>query len=286
MRAVIFDMDDTLVATAGVWRGAEEGLLRSLGAAWSEELARKYKGMNALDVAGVIWREVRPERVSLAECRRRMREGLLAGFRRELPGAMPGAVECVRRMAAKGKVAVASGSPREAIEETMKRLGMWEHLAVVVSSEEVKRGKPWPDVFLAAAERLGARAEECLVVEDSLIGVQAAVAAGMRCVAVPSGAVGEEMRRLGAAGGGVAGGGVRGTRNVKRKTQNLKRKTQNAKRESQHAKLETRDRSSVRAAAHGTRLERCLSPARASSRACPAEAACGLSPQGMAPLGK
>ena len=75
----------------------------------------------------------------------------------------------------------------EAIELATRRLGMFGHFAVVISSESVKRGKPYPDVFLAAAERLGVDPKECLVIEDSLIGVEAALAAGMRVFAVPSG---------------------------------------------------------------------------------------------------
>jgi HAD superfamily hydrolase (TIGR01509 family) len=188
MAAVIFDMDDTLVSTAALWRRAEETLFDFLGTKRTEELARQYKGMNALDVAATVHRALQPKGISVEECQRVMRDALLMEFATELPEAMPGAVACVKRMAAAGrKLAVASGSPLDAIESVLAQLEILPLLDVVISSESVKRGKPHPDVFLAAAEKLGVKPAECLVIEDSLVGAQAARAAGMRCVAVPTG---------------------------------------------------------------------------------------------------
>jgi len=84
IEAFIFDMDDTLVATSAIWRDAEHYLLSRLGAPWSERLAAQYKGMNALDVAATIHREI-GGLFSLAECQNIMRERLLENFRRMPP---------------------------------------------------------------------------------------------------------------------------------------------------------------------------------------------------------
>jgi len=83
-------------------------------------------------------------------------------------------------------MAVASGSPAEAIELAMQRLAIRDCFDVIVSSESVERGKPAPDVFLKAADCLHADPTRCLVFEDSLHGVRAALAAGMKVFAVPT----------------------------------------------------------------------------------------------------
>ncbi|MEX0774907.1 MAG: HAD family phosphatase [Phycisphaeraceae bacterium] len=187
VRAFIFDMDDTLVATSALWRDAEEHLLLALGAKWSPALAAKYKGMNALDVAATIWRELEPP-LGLAQCQRIMRDRLLENFRRMPIREINGAVRLVRRCAEVGNVAmaVASGSPMEAIGYALEQLGIGDAFGCVLSSEAVPRGKPQPDVFLAVAQQLAVAPRACLVFEDSLIGAQAARAAGMACMVCPS----------------------------------------------------------------------------------------------------
>ncbi len=184
-RALIFDMDDLLVRSAPIWKSAEENLLRSIGRPWTPELAARYKGMNALDVARVIHETYRPPQ-SLTDCQRIMRDALTNGFNGHAQP-MPGAVELVQRLGGHVPMAVASGSPFTAIDYCLNTLGIRPHFNVVLSSESVPRGKPHPDVFLATAKAMNAQANDCLVFEDSLIGVRAAKAAGIRCFSVPSG---------------------------------------------------------------------------------------------------
>jgi HAD superfamily hydrolase (TIGR01509 family) len=101
---------------------------------------------------------------------------------------LPGVPEVPRTLAARGfRLAVGSSSNPEVIETTLTTLGVRALFEAVVSGAEVARGKPAPDVFLEAAERLGVAPSACLVIEDSERGVQAAHAAGMRCVAIPCG---------------------------------------------------------------------------------------------------
>jgi HAD superfamily hydrolase (TIGR01509 family) len=183
--AIIFDMDDTLVASGPVWREAEERLFAALGSAYRPEIALKYKGQNARDVGATIRRELAVSDRSEDECGRRMREFLLEAFARPVP-ALEGADALVRALATRYPLAVASGSPEEAIRSVLARSGWSALFEVVVSSESVRAGKPAPDVFLAAARLLGAIPARCLVFEDSLHGARAARAAGMPCFVVPS----------------------------------------------------------------------------------------------------
>ena len=183
--ALIFDLDDTLVATSALWREAESRLLEEIGHRWSPELAIQYKGMNALDVAATIHRLLQPA-LPVKSCQEIMRNALFRAFEKGAPEPMPGAVSCVRSLAGLFPLALASGSPLPLIKLALQHLNLQDHFTVLLSSESVARGKPFPDIFLAAAKTLGADPARCLVFEDSLLGVQAARAAGMACFAVPS----------------------------------------------------------------------------------------------------
>jgi len=184
-KALIFDMDDTLVATSALWREAEVRLLEEIGHTWSPEFAIQYKGMNALDVAATIHRLLRPK-LSVQSSQEIMRNALLQAFENGSLKPMPGAEICIRAFTGILPLAVASGSPPPLIELALQRLEVRDAFSVLVSSETGARGKPSPDIFLAAAGELGVDPSRCLVVEDSLVGVQAARAAGMACFAIPS----------------------------------------------------------------------------------------------------
>lgn len=181
----IFDMDETLVATSGLWHRAASDFLKARGYVWSPSLAAHYAGMSALDVAATLVR-ILGIQAPLEECQSQMRGLLIALFQQEDIAPMPGAEACLRLALQHGPLALASGSPPEAIDLVLDRWGWRGLFSVVISSESVPRGKPAPDVFLAAARALDVPASQCLVFEDSLVGVQAAQAAGMRSFAVPS----------------------------------------------------------------------------------------------------
>ena len=184
IRACIFDMDDLLVRSTPLWRAAEMHLLQRLGATWSDALALKYKGMNALDVARVIHAQLAPT-LSLSQCQSILRQRLIEEFKGNFEPCS-GALTLVRHLHQRYPLALASGSPLEAIQMALSRIGLLQCFGCIVSSESVPRGKPHPDVFLEAAAQLGHRPEHCIVFEDSLIGVQAARSAGMHCYAIPS----------------------------------------------------------------------------------------------------
>ena len=192
--ACIFDMDELLLASVPQWRAAIDLLLSTLGENWTPELAAKYQGRNASDVACVIHSEFRPS-LSVEECQKILHDELLKRFADEELVPMPGAIECVRRLSQHFPLAVASGSPLPVIEIAMERLGITSCFSAILSSESVARGKPEPDVFLEAARLLDAEPARCVVFEDSLAGVRAARAAGMKVVVVPSAYDQEEVEK-------------------------------------------------------------------------------------------
>jgi HAD superfamily hydrolase (TIGR01509 family) len=104
----------------------------------------------------------------------------------EAPPLIPGAVEAVRRVAARWPLAIASSSNPELIEVVVRAAGLDGVFEAAVSSQEVARGKPAPDVYLEAARRLEVPPSSCGAVEDSHNGIRSAKAAGMRVVAVPN----------------------------------------------------------------------------------------------------
>jgi HAD superfamily hydrolase (TIGR01509 family) len=113
-------------------------------------------------------------------------EGVVDRLRREGAPPIEGAVSAVQRVAERHRTALASSAHPEIIAATLAACGLDGTFDVVVSSDDVGRGKPYPDVFLEAARRLGAAPARCVVVEDSLNGILAARAAGMVAVLVPN----------------------------------------------------------------------------------------------------
>ena len=110
---------------------------------------------------------------------------LLARYRESLP-LVPGAVKAVEGLAARWPLGLASSSNREVIDTVLELAGIAQYFRATVSSEEVERGKPAPDVYLEAARRLGVDPTDCAAVEDSANGIRSARAAGMRVIAIPN----------------------------------------------------------------------------------------------------
>src|SRR4051812_15980242 len=117
---------------------------------------------------------------------------------------LPGAVDAVRALARRWPLGLASSANREIIELVLEEAGLAGDFEAVVSSEEVQRGKPAPDVYLEAARRLGIDAGRCVAVEDSTNGLRSAHAAGMGVIAVPNRAFPPDADALALAGATVA----------------------------------------------------------------------------------
>jgi len=184
IRLLIFDLDDTLVSSR-CWVPAETRLFNLLGHPFEPELAVRYKGMNARDVARAIYDYARPADYTPEDCGRLLRAFLLESAQ-EGTVPRPGANELLRAVAGKYELAVASGSPVEVIRLMLDQFGWLPLFSLLVSSEEVERGKPAPDVFLETLQRADCAPDEALVIEDSFFGARAAKAAGIRCFVAPS----------------------------------------------------------------------------------------------------
>jgi len=182
--AVVFDLDGVLIQSEEVWDEVRERFVRERGGRYDEEVQRAMMGMSAPEWSRYLHQEAgvpdSPEEID-GEVVRRM----LEAYREDLP-LIPGAAEAVRRAAERFPLAVASSSNRELIDEVLHVAGIEELFRATVSSEEVARGKPSPDVYLEAARRLGVAAARCAAVEDSHAGIRSAKAAGMRVVAIPN----------------------------------------------------------------------------------------------------
>ena len=184
IEAVVFDLDGVLVDSEHVWDEVREQLARERGGRWSDRAQADMMGMSSPEwsryMHDVVGLAESPDEIN-AEVVRRMRERYAA----ELP-LIDGAVEAVERLAAAYRLALASSSNREVIDVVLAESGLARHFEVTVSSEEVARGKPAPDVFLEAARGLHVAPERCAAIEDSANGIRAARAAGMRVVAIPN----------------------------------------------------------------------------------------------------
>jgi HAD superfamily hydrolase (TIGR01509 family) len=182
--AVVFDMDGVLIASEEVWDEVREAYVRERGGRYDGEIQRAMMGMSSTewsrylhDTAGI---PDEPEAINDEVVRR-----MLAAYREHLP-VIDGAVEAVRRLARRYPLGLASSSNRSIIDTTLEVAGLTDCFKATVSSEEVARGKPAPDVYLEAARRLGVDPARCAAVEDSHGGIRSAKAAGMRVIAIPN----------------------------------------------------------------------------------------------------
>jgi len=183
IEAIVFDLDGVIVDSEPVWEEVRRGLVAERGGRWLPDTQSRLMGMSTAEwsayLAGELGVGMRPDEVA-AEVVRRMAER----YRRSLP-LLPGAVDVVPRLAERWPMGVASSSPPMLIDVVLDGAGLSGYLRVRVSTQEVARGKPSPDVYLEAAARMGIEPAGCLAVEDSSNGLRAAAAAGMRVVAVP-----------------------------------------------------------------------------------------------------
>jgi HAD superfamily hydrolase (TIGR01509 family) len=184
IEAVIFDLDGVLLDSEQLWDQAREELARERGGRWHANAQRDMMGMSSPEwsryMRDVIGLSEAPEEIS-----REVVERLAKLYHEHLP-VVPGAREAVERLAARWPLGLASSSNRELIDLALELLGVKHLFKATVSSEEVARGKPAPDVYLEAAQRLGVDPTHAAAIEDSENGIRAAKAAGMRVIAIPN----------------------------------------------------------------------------------------------------
>jgi HAD superfamily hydrolase (TIGR01509 family) len=184
LEAVVFDLDGVLLDSEHVWDEVREHLARERGGRWTERAQADMMGMSSTEwsryMHDVIGLPEPPEAINDDVVRR-----MLARYGEELP-LIDGAVAAVRRLARSFRLALASSSNRPIIDAALAESGLAPLFEATVSSEEVARGKPAPDVFLETARRLDLPASRCAAIEDSGNGIRAAHAAGMRVIAIPN----------------------------------------------------------------------------------------------------
>lgn len=180
----MFDLDGVVVETEQVWDDVRERLAADWGGRYNVAAQRQMMGMSSAEWSLYMHDELglpqSPAEISDEVVRR-----MLARYDERLP-LLPGAVAAVRRLAADFVLAVASSSNRPLIDAVLEQAGVTECFATTVSSEEVDRGKPAPDVYLEAARRIGVEPRCCAAVEDSSNGIRSASAAGMVVLAYPN----------------------------------------------------------------------------------------------------
>lgn len=187
--AVIFDLDGVIVDSEIWWHEIRVEWAAGIGLTWTHADSTAVMGANS-----VGWARIMRERMGLrVESEPLILESVVGGMvgRYAERGAppIPGAVDAVRSIARRWPVGVASSAHAAVIDAALVATGLVGDVRVVVSSDEVAAGKPAPDVYLETARRLGTPPERCLVVEDSINGVRAGRAAGMRVVLVPNASV-------------------------------------------------------------------------------------------------
>jgi HAD superfamily hydrolase (TIGR01509 family) len=183
MNAVVFDLDGVLVDSEPVWEEVRRAFVAEHGGRWQAGTQRRLMGMSTAEWAAYLAGELGVG-LSADEVARRVIEQMERRYADRVP-LMPGALDAVRRLAARWPLGLASSSPRALIDTVLDRTGLRASFGATVSTEEVARGKPAPDGYLLAARRLGADPVACAAVEDSSNGLRSAAAAGMRVIAVP-----------------------------------------------------------------------------------------------------
>jgi HAD superfamily hydrolase (TIGR01509 family) len=186
--AAIFDVDELLVSLEPQHKEAERLVVEEMGHRYADlpHQIRTVSGRRVWDVVADMhahfgWTQPQQE---VFDRRQALFMALLESA--EI-APMPGAVHAVELLYGAGyPLAVASSGVRGYLEAVLQRLGLRQYFDVLVSGEDVTRGKPDPEPYLLAAVRLGVRPAQCVVFEDAAVGVRAAKAAGMACIAVPN----------------------------------------------------------------------------------------------------
>ncbi|MFQ5436593.1 MAG: HAD family hydrolase, partial [Anaerolineae bacterium] len=186
IKAIVFDMDGLMVDTEPVSRQAWADLLAGFGYVLDDGVYGRVIGRRADETAKILLAAY-PTPLSPTEliARKNVRlDALLAANLPVMPGLFELHAEIARRQLSWG---VATSSPRAHAEKILSRLGLRQNCGAIAGGDEAAQGKPAPDIYLLAAERLGISPAQCLALEDSAPGCRAAAAAGMRVVAIPNG---------------------------------------------------------------------------------------------------
>ncbi|MCW2897513.1 MAG: hypothetical protein QOH87_4831 [Trebonia sp.] len=183
IKAVVFDMDGVLIDSEPVWERVRRNFVATRGGQWRDDAQDRLMGMSTAEWSAYLSEDF-GLRLAAPQVAELVIAAMAAEYRAHLP-LLPGAVGAVRDLSARWPLAVASSAPKSLIDAVLDASGLRPAFAAAVSSEEVARGKPAPDVYLEAAARLGVPPAACAAVEDSANGLRSAAAAGLAVIAVP-----------------------------------------------------------------------------------------------------
>ncbi|AZR73650.1 HAD family hydrolase [Anoxybacter fermentans] len=183
VKAVIFDMDGTLVDSMGMWREIDRNFLAKRGIPVPEDIQQAIEGKSFTETA-VYFKKRFQLSESVEEIIAEWIEMSKNYYEHQIP-LKPGVRRLVEYLYKKGyKIGLATSGQRQLVEVVLRRHRLKSYFQSIWTSCEVGKGKPHPDIFLKVAEDLGVKPAECLVFEDTLAGVLAGKRAGMRVVAV------------------------------------------------------------------------------------------------------
>jgi len=184
-RAAIFDMDGLLIDSEPFWAEAEKRVFSSVGVELSDALCQRTAAMTTREVTEFWYARFPWKHRSLEDVENDVIDCVEALIR-ERGQPMPGARQIVAQLHRnRWRVGLATNSPHRLIAAVLDRLDITGYFHGITSSEHVERGKPDPAVYLSTLEKLGVEAQDCVAFEDSTSGVMAAMAAGIRTIAVP-----------------------------------------------------------------------------------------------------
>ena len=192
LKAVLFDMDGVIIDSEPLWSKAEQQLLARRMLEYSPQLKTAMMGRDAKEAVGLLINHY-----NLSEGAEEIiaeRHELISDLFKEHLQPVPNALELLRAVRDTGvKTGLVSSSPKQLVELAVNKLGIMGLFDLALSGDQVTRGKPAPDIYLSAAEKLGVDPVNCLVIEDAPLGVAAAKAAGMCCLAISTSASEPEL---------------------------------------------------------------------------------------------
>jgi HAD superfamily hydrolase (TIGR01509 family) len=184
IEAVVFDLDGVLIDSEPVWEQVRRQLVAEYGGHWAPDSQRRIMGMSTAEWARYLSEDLGVG-LPVQQVAELVVERMAARYADQLP-VVPGAVDTVRRLAARWPLGLASSSPLSLIGTFLDASSLRASFAAVMSTEQVAHGKPAPDIYLAVADQLGRRPERCAAVEDSANGLRSAAAAGLQVIAIPN----------------------------------------------------------------------------------------------------
>ncbi|WP_433826321.1 HAD family hydrolase [Actinoplanes sp. CA-015351] len=185
VKAVVFDLDGVIIDTEEVWEDVRRGYVAEFGREFLPDSQDRMMGMSTGE-----WSAHLADEVGVPRTAEQVAADVLGRMAQRYQDALPlikGSVEVVRALQGSYRLALASSSARILIDQVLATAGITDAFEVTLSTEEVPRGKPAPDVYLTAVQKLGLTPDDCAAIEDSSNGLRSAAAAGLTVIAVPHG---------------------------------------------------------------------------------------------------